>query len=58
MPEKLVLGVASYGRSYELANPLRREPGAETVGIGLPGTFTAESGVLSYFEVWRDLWLN
>jgi hypothetical protein len=30
---------------------LRREPGAEIVGPGKPGLFTAESGVLSYFEV-------
>lgn len=49
--EKIVLGLAFYGRGYTLANPSNNQPGAASKGASLPGNYTNEAGVLSYFEV-------
>lgn len=50
-PNKLVIGIPAYGRSYELENLSKIKPGSPALGPGTPGTITQEAGVLSYFEV-------
>ncbi|KAK4321472.1 hypothetical protein Pmani_007719 [Petrolisthes manimaculis] len=51
-PEKLVLGVPLYGRSFILAGS-DRGVGAETSGPGSPGPLMQISGSLAYYEVCR-----
>lgn len=50
-PNKLVIGIPSYGRSFELESLNKIKPGSPIVGPGLPGSVTNETGVLGYFEV-------
>ena len=50
-PNKLVIGIPSYGRSFELESINKTRPGSPTVGSGKPGSITNETGVLGYFEV-------
>lgn len=50
-PEKLVVGLPSYGRSFTLANKKDNGVGAPTNGPGHPGTYSRESGILTYYEV-------
>ncbi|XP_043277640.1 acidic mammalian chitinase-like isoform X2 [Venturia canescens] len=50
-PEKLVLGVASYGRTFTLANPSNNGVGAPTQGPGSAGPYTRESGFYGYNEI-------
>lgn len=50
-PDKLVLGVATYGRTFTLADPMSHGIGAKTKGPGPPGDYTKEKGFLSYYEV-------
>ena len=51
-PDQIVLGIAGYGRSYQLADPARqRAPGSPVVGPGKPGPVTDEPGVMAYFEI-------
>jgi chitinase len=49
--DKLVMGLASYGRSFTLANPKQTGLGAPATGGGkaLPGT--TEAGLMGYFEI-------
>ena len=65
-PEKLVLGVSSYGRSFQLLEGFESCPLTDTPvkGVGTAGKYTREAGSLSYFEVcekilvdkWRYVW--
>jgi len=48
---KLVVGLATYGRSFTLTNANNNGLGAAASGGGRPGTATGESGFLAYFEV-------
>lgn len=50
-PEKLVLGIPTYGRSYTLFNPESRDLGAPADGPGEQGDATREKGYLAYYEV-------
>ena len=50
-PEKIVIGIAAYGRSFELANQSRTGSGAPIIGNGPAGAITNEPGILSYFEI-------
>ena len=50
-PGKIVLGIAAYGRSFELADVNKIDPGSPINGSAPPGLITDERGVLSYFEV-------
>lgn len=50
-PEKLVLGVPLYGRSYTLAPSTLPAPGALVSDWGEEGPYTQIKGLLSYFEV-------
>ena len=50
-PEKLVLGIGLYGRSFTLASSSNTGVGASAVGPGSSGTYTGEAGLLAYYEV-------
>lgn len=50
-PEKLVLGVPLFGRSYTLARIALPTPGAQITGWGDEGPYTQTKGLLAYFEV-------
>nr|UBY12661.1 chitinase [Eisenia andrei] len=49
--EKLVLGLALYGRSFTLANVVENDVGDPISGPGWAGIYTGEAGFLSYYEV-------
>ena len=49
--EKLVLGLATYGRSFTLQDPNIRGVGAPASGPGLMGSYVHEAGFLPYFDV-------
>lgn len=50
-PEKLLMGIALYGRSFTLSNVSNNKVGSPTSGPGTAGPYTQESGMLSYLEV-------
>lgn len=50
-PEKIVLGVAAYARSYLLQDPKQTQLNSVTTGNGFSGTYTKINGLLSYYEV-------
>lgn len=49
--KKLVLGLAAYGRSYNLANPSQNTVGSPVTGTGPAGPYSREAGMLTYLEV-------
>lgn len=53
-PDKLVIGMAFYGRSYILGDQSNTKPGAYIVkweNGGDPGEYTQARGFMSYYEV-------
>jgi chitinase len=50
-PDKIVLGIPTYGRSYSLFNPDSTDLGSPADGPGEQGTATREKGYLAYYEV-------
>lgn len=50
-PDKLVLGIPTYGRSYTLFNADATEIGSPADGPGEQGDATREKGYLAYYEV-------
>ncbi|XP_050301740.1 mucin-4-like isoform X2 [Anthonomus grandis grandis] len=50
-PNKLVLGIPTYGRSYTLFNPDAYEIGSPADGPGNMGEYTRENGYLAYYEI-------
>ncbi|XP_071128446.1 acidic mammalian chitinase-like [Mytilus edulis] len=64
--EKLIMGMASYGRSFILNNTSETGLGAPTSGQGTAGSTTKEKGFLSYYEIcydimyqnWTEIWLD
>lgn len=50
-PDKLVLGIPTYGRSYTLINEDATELGSPADGPGVEGDATREKGYLAYYEV-------
>ncbi|CAH1793388.1 unnamed protein product [Owenia fusiformis] len=62
--EKLVLGVATYGRSMTLRSEDKHNLGHRTVKPGSAGAFTNSPGVLAYYEIcklfandgWNNVW--
>ncbi|XP_069696039.1 endochitinase-like [Periplaneta americana] len=54
-PNKLVVGVPTYGRTYTLAGS-DNKPGAAITGEGNPGPYTSSSGVLAYYEICLNQW--
>ncbi|OWF51744.1 chitinase 3 [Mizuhopecten yessoensis] len=65
-PEKLVLGLALYGRSFTLVSSSDVAMGSAVIGAGTKGTYTDEAGYLGYFEIcdrienggWTKIWHN
>jgi chitinase len=49
--EKINMGLATYGRTYELADSSITHVGAAGVGPGKAGAYTREPGFLAYYEV-------
>lgn len=48
---KLILGIPSYGQSFTLADPGNNGLNAPSSGPGEAGAFTAQGGVLAYYEI-------
>ena len=63
---KLIMGLATYGRSYTLKNTGNTGLGAPASGTGNMGTYTGEKGLLAYYEIcsfiknegWTEVWLD
>ena len=54
-PSKLVIGIASYGRTFTLANQTDWRLGDPDIGQGgKAGPYTRENGIMSYYEVSGD----
>ena len=52
VPEKIVLGLASYGKVFQLEDQCSWKLHSPTAGKdGTPGEFTGEAGLLSYYEI-------
>ncbi len=51
--EKISMGLATYGRTFTLANSSNTEIGAPSIGPGEAGKYTREKGFMSYYEVRR-----
>ena len=49
--EKLIIGLATYGRCFTLASTASTGLGATAIGPCKNGTYTREAGFLSYYEV-------
>lgn len=49
--EKLVIGMATYGRTFTLSSKAQNGINAKASGGGKAGTYTREAGFLSYYEV-------
>ncbi|CAH0564615.1 unnamed protein product [Brassicogethes aeneus] len=49
--EKLMIGMPTYGRSFELVNTTQFDIGAPASGGGIPGRYTNESGFMSFYEI-------
>nr|XP_012154014.1 PREDICTED: nuclear pore complex protein DDB_G0274915 isoform X2 [Megachile rotundata] len=54
-PEKIILGIPTYGRSYTLFNQDATELGAPADGPGVEGDATREKGYLAYYEICENL---
>ncbi|XP_017051575.1 acidic mammalian chitinase [Drosophila ficusphila] len=50
-PEKLVLGVPFYGRTFTLTSAEDNQPGSSHIGKGIAGNYSREPGVLGYNEL-------
>lgn len=48
--EKLIIGMATYGRGFTLADANNNGYGAAATGPSPPGQFTREGGFYSYYE--------
>lgn len=50
-PDKLVVGVPFYGRTFNLVDENLRDLGSASNGTGFQGPYTRENGFLGYNEV-------
>ena len=50
-PSKIVLGMATYGRSFTLVNPNINNIRSPASGAGAGGAMTKSAGLLSYYEI-------
>jgi len=57
-PSKINLGLASYGRTFELADPRKHGLGAPINGPGHGGKYSREESVLSYYEICLVPWTS
>ncbi|KAF7990200.1 hypothetical protein HCN44_000005 [Aphidius gifuensis] len=54
-PDKLVVGVPLYGKSWTLADPNNNGVGAPASGAGDPGEFSQAAGSLCYYEICQKI---
>nr|XP_031835642.1 mucin-5AC-like [Nomia melanderi] len=54
-PDKIILGIPTYGRSYTLFNQDATELGSPADGPGIEGDATREKGYLAYYEICESL---
>ena len=54
-PEKIALGMATYGRSFRLADPNNHGLNAPCQGQPQAGPYTREQGLLAYYEICTKL---
>ena len=52
---KIVLGLATYSRTFTLYDSANNGLGARSVSSGLVGTYTADSRLISYYEICTEL---
>mgnify|MGYP002783527071 FL=1 len=60
-PDKLVLGIGTYGRTFQVTNPLSEDdnkPNKHKSAPGAEGGATKEPGVLAYYEIAQRLESN
>ncbi|XP_049621569.1 oviduct-specific glycoprotein [Suncus etruscus] len=50
-PEKLIMGVPTYGRTFQLLRASNNGLQAESVGPGSAGKYTKQAGFLAYYEI-------
>jgi GH18 family chitinase len=53
--EKLILGLAAYGRTFILTNSSNSKPGDAAKGAGRAGSQTGQDGFISYYEICEKL---
>ena len=53
---KISLGLATYGRTFTLANSNKADLGDRVTGAGIPGPYTNANGILSFFEFCNQTW--
>ena len=56
--DKLIMGVAFYGRSFTLCSATNNKIGDSICGAGTQGPYTKEAGYTSYFEVLDTIFLH
>lgn len=65
--DKLVLGLATYGRTFLMSSQTQQQPGDPYLGAGGPvGPYSATTGFLAYYEVcqllasgsYTRVWMN
>lgn len=49
--DKIILGIPAHGRSFTLSNSTNNQPGAPILGVGNPGPYSQEGGILAYNEI-------
>lgn len=50
-PDKVIMGIPTYGRTYTLKDAYKNNIDAEVTGLGNPGPFTLSEGSLGFNEV-------
>ncbi|XP_055442849.1 LOW QUALITY PROTEIN: oviduct-specific glycoprotein-like [Bubalus kerabau] len=50
-PEKLLMGLPTYGHTFHLLKASQNELRAEAVGPASPGKYTMQAGFLAYYEI-------
>lgn len=54
-PSQIIIGVALFGRSFQLADPKHFRPGSRTIGDGFAGDRRSKTSLLSYHEICERL---
>jgi chitinase len=52
--QNTVLGLATYGRSFTLADPLLNKVNSPSIGPGMAGPYTNRPGVIGFNEVFNS----
>ncbi|XP_026474819.1 probable chitinase 10 [Ctenocephalides felis] len=57
-PEKLIMGIPTYGQSFTLSNPSNNGINAPSNGGGQPGEYTKTAGFLAFYEICENVHKN